>query len=856
LQLNAAWAGTAKADTSASNTAIRLKSANRLVFLLIGTSSSRRAELTAAHMLSQSGPAYVQWYSFASMHKRLSSIAIKLLLLLAVAAAAPRTVAASSPGVPAVTLETIMSDPDWIGTPPENAYFSDDGRAVYFERKRTGSEIRDPYRLDLDPAKAGEPVRVSDEERGKVDVAGGDVSEDRSFKVYSRQGDLYLKDLRTGAIRQLTRTAEAETDPRFLAGDSRISFRRGNAVFIDELPTSLISQPAELRLEKDPAEVDAQKEKDATYLEEEQLDLFDVLRKKKRNRDEQRETQQAEQKADPTRPPLPFYLGEGIDIAQASLSPNGDWMIVVTHPKEVDEGKASPMAGFVTESGYVETHEVRSKVGTGKLVTPTVLLLDLKAHEKREIDLTVLPGIKEDPLKDLREKAAAAKKAKEEKEKKDGKDEKDGKKEEPGKEEKKEEPAPRVLELERIVWSEDGSRAALLFWAFDNKDRWIATLEPPAAGLVPRHRLSDPAWVNDYDFYDFGWLEDNTTLWYLSEESGYSQLYTLQTAPGKTAAKPRQLTHGSFEVSSPVLTKDGRSFYYRANADHPGVYNVWRLDLASGPNETKPEQMSKLGGLTDFRLSLDESRLLLINSQLARPNELFVQAAEPGAEARQITHTVSQEFLSYDWTIPEIVAVPSTHAKQPIYSRVYTPKGFDPSRKYPAVVFIHGAGYLQDAHTGWSDYFREFMFQTFLNQNGYVVLDMDYRASAGYGRDWRTAIYRQMGTPELEDLEDGVAWLVRTKSVDPGRIGTYGGSYGGFLTFMALFREPDLFAAGAALRPVTNWANYNHGYTANILNTPDIDPEAYRKSSPIEYAEGLRKPLLICHGMQDDNVHF
>jgi len=133
---------------------------------------------------------------------------------------------------------------------------------------------------------------------------------------------------------------------------------------------------------------------------------------------------------------------------------------------------------------------------------------------------------------------------------------------------------------------------------------------------------------------------------------------------------------------------------------------------------------------------------------------------------------------------------------------------------------------------------------------------MDFRASSGYGRDWRTAIYRQMGFPEVEDLEDGVDWIVRNKSVDRKRVGVYGGSYGGFLTFMSLFRKPDLFAAGAALRPVTNWAHYNHPYTANILNTPEVDPEAYDKSSPIEYAAGLEKPVLICHGMQDDNVHF
>ena len=135
-------------------------------------------------------------------------------------------------------------------------------------------------------------------------------------------------------------------------------------------------------------------------------------------------------------------------------------------------------------------------------------------------------------------------------------------------------------------------------------------------------------------------------------------------------------------------------------------------------------------------------------------------------------------------------------------------------------------------------------------------MDMDYRASKGYGRDWRTAIYRQMGTPEVEDLRDGVNWLTENANVDPARIGTYGGSYGGFLTFMSMFTAPDLFAAGAALRPVTDWAHYNAPYTSNILNTPDVDPIAFERSSPIYFAEGLEKPLLIIAPMVDDNVFF
>ena len=148
------------------------------------------------------------------------------------------------------------------------------------------------------------------------------------------------------------------------------------------------------------------------------------------------------------------------------------------------------------------------------------------------------------------------------------------------------------------------------------------------------------------------------------------------------------------------------------------------------------------------------------------------------------------------------------------------------------------------------------MFNQLLMQKGYAVLDLDFRASAGYGKAWRTAIYRNMGGKDLDDNVDGAAYLVRELGANPKRIGLYGGSYGGFLTLMAMFKASDVFAAGAALRPVSDWRNYNDGYTSDILNDPQDDPEAYRRSSPIEYAEGLKGALLICHGMVDTNVHF
>ncbi|MBW8874832.1 MAG: S9 family peptidase [Acidobacteria bacterium] len=548
------------------------------------------------------------------------------------------------------------------------------------------------------------------------------------------------------------------------------------------------------------------------------------------------------------------------------------------------------MPSYVTESGEVETKDVRSKVGAEGQVPHSVALLDLVKHRRIDLDLSALPGIKDDPLKHLKDaakarreaekaKKAAAKEAAakdEEKEPKSKEKEEATQEEEKGKDkdakalaakaqtdkdkekdkdkdkDKDKKPEPRPVEVQALTWSEDGSQLAVMLRSRDNKDRWIAIWDAASRKLTPRHRLTDPAWIN-WDYNVQGWLKDNETLYFLSEEGGWSRLYLLSTRTGQI----RPLTPGGhFEVGEPVRSWDGRFIYYQANVQHPGNYDVWRVEVATG----KTEQLTRLGGLTTFALSPNEDQLLLTHSGTTRPNELYVQTLQtlqPGAEARQVTQTRTAAFLAEDWAVPEVVPIPSTHgAPAPVYSRVYTPKDFDPAKKYPAVTFVHGAGYLQNVHYGWSSYFREFMFHTLLTRHGYMVLDMDYRASAGYGRAWRTAIYRQMGYPELEDLQDGVAWLVAHKSVDPKRVGVYGGSYGGFMTYMALFRAPDLFAAGAALRPVSDWTYYNDDYTSNILNRPEDDPDAYTKSSPIEYVAGLRKPLLICDGMLDDNVFF
>ena len=384
-----------------------------------------------------------------------------------------------------------------------------------------------------------------------------------------------------------------------------------------------------------------------------------------------------------------------------------------------------------------------------------------------------------------------------------------------------------------VHWSGDGNQVALLLRAIDNKDRWIAEVDLAAGRLVPMHRLRDPAWIS-WDFNELGWLPGSpAALWYLSEESGWSQLYL------RSGTKSRQLTSGRQCVEHVAATRDGRFLYYTANPGDPSVFEIHRVEIATG----RSEQVTRLGGQNAFLLSPDETQLVVTHSTALEPPELYLCDSAPGGMARRLTHSTTPAFDAIAWTMPRFVDVPSRHGAGAIRSRVYLPESGDGS----AVIFIHGAGYLQDAHAGWSGYFREFMFASILTREGHVVIDPDYRGSAGYGSAWRTAIHRNMGGPELEDLADCIEYLAKEHGVDRARVGAWGGSYGGFLVLMSMFKKPEMLACGAALRPVTDWAHYNQPYTSDILETPELAPDAYRRSSPIEFIQPPARKKFTDH---------
>ncbi|MCC9168167.1 prolyl oligopeptidase family serine peptidase [Pontibacter sp. XAAS-A31] len=710
-----------------------------------------------------------------------------------------------------LSVEKIMRDPKWIGTSPSNIFWSEDGKKIYFSWNPEGNRSDSLYSATAD----GKNIKkVSPQERRSLPSPYGSYNKAETKKVYEKNGDIFLYDVKSGKTQQLTNTVERESSPSFSFDEQEVLYLNENNMYAWSIKNGQVVQLTDFRRGRKPGARET-KDPQRDWLKEQQLALLGTIRESESAREEQ----QAQRKLEAPARPKEIYI-EDKSVYSVVLSPD-ERFITYSLVNRPANAKGTIVPNYVTASGYTEDINARTKVGDAQ-ASYDFYIYDTKRDSTFAVSMKDVDGIYEQPDY-LSEASKAAKPADASKEKKE----------------------PRATAIYGPYWSDNGKSAVVVARSADNKDRWILKLDPATGNLSVLDRQHDEAWINGYGAGEIGWMPDNENVWFVSEESGYAHLHTVNVTNGKKKA----LTSGKFEVSEPRISDDKKNWYFSANKVHPGEQHFYRMPLQGG----NMVQLTSMLGAHDVTMSPDEKTLAVRYSYSNKPWELFVMDNKKAAKPRQVTQSLTEEFKSYDWREPEVITFKAEDGAD-VYARLYKPASAQP--KGPAVVFVHGAGYLQNAHKYWSSYFREYMFHNFLVDQGYTVLDIDYRGSAGYGRDVRTGIYRFMGGKDLSDHVDGAKYLVDQHNIDPKRIGIYGGSYGGFITLMAMFTQPDVFAAGAALRSVTDWAHYNHGYTSNILNTPQTDSLAYAQSSPIYYAEGLKGALLICHGMVDTNVHF
>ena len=708
---------------------------------------------------------------------------------------------------PQMSLEAISRDPEkWAGTAPTAVRWSEDSSKLDFQWNPERVDRSETYELDV---RSGDPKprKVSDDEKRWLSSNPGERNRADTLKVCAFQGDLYLHDLRTGKVRAITRTADPESNPRFSADGQSVVFQRGDNLFEWVIEGGETRQLTDFRRGKDPEEK-PKLSKQEEELEKEQMDLFEVIRKQDKDEKETKERTKRERGSFPEA----TYLKENESVSSLQLTPDRKAVtFILVDRTEASKAKVPDMPKYVTRSGYTETERLASQIGGAgrvKVGAPqakqklgVINAADGKISyvdmglDKREYSIqSVAPG-------DFGGFGGSA-----------------------------------------VAWSEEGKNAFCILRSQDNKDRWIALLDLQGA----KAKILDSEHDNDWVLSNgpFGWLSDNQTIWFRSERDGYFHIYTLSISDARVKA----LTSGKWEVTGVQLSKDKTRFYLTTSETHPGERNLYTMSTAGGERT----RVTAGEGVFAATLSPDEKWIALSYTSPNQPGDLYLMENRAGAQTKRLTDSYTDEFKSYRWRKFEIAQIPDADNNL-LYARLYKPDKPDPT--HAAVIYVHGAGYAQSVFKNWGAFGTTPFFNVLL-QSGYTVLDLDYRGSSGYGRDCRTAIYRSMGGKDIDSAVAAAKWLTNNQGIDPRRIGIYGGSYGGFFTLMALFEHPGVFAAGAALYPVTDWAHYNHPYTSNILNLPYQDEDAYHRSSPIYHAEGLQDRLLILHGMHDRNVNF
>jgi dipeptidyl aminopeptidase/acylaminoacyl peptidase len=639
----------------------------------------------------------------------------------------------------------------------------------------------------------GDPERLPDEEALRIQPRLRAVySEDREVGAYVDGGDLYLLDVASGREHVLVSVPGRLSSIQMAPDGGAVYFVRDANLYSVDTETGLTAQLTDIRRGREPQE-EKPLEGQRLYLEEQQRELLRVFQV-----DSLRRLEGWPPPPDPESVDTPqaFYVGNGQRFSGYWVAPDGSRMAFSLR-KEARDAREAWVPDYVTEDGYTrQAPRTRTLVGDEQS-SSKLGVMDLVTGEVVWVDHGQ---------------------------------------------------GDRQVSLSFRGWSEGSDRLLVVGLSQDYHDRWILLADAATGESSVLDHLHDDAWIGGPGWMSAGWMPDGDHVWYISEATGFAHLYTLAEAGGE----PTPLTTGPWEVVSAEISPDEKEWFLVTSEAGPHERGFYRMDL-DGRNRRLVTGFGTLQG-SGFRSvapSPDGRRLAVLYGWPNRPPELFLQDNRPDSRYIQVTHSTTPEFDAYAWRVPEIVYFPARDGGD-VPARLYRPD--EPNGA--AVIFVHGAGYLQNVHKWWSSYYHEYMFNNLLVERGYTVLDIDYRGSAGYGRDWRTAIYKNMGGTDLSDQVDGARYLVNELGVEPGRIGMYGGSYGGFITLMAMFTEPETFAAGAALRPVTDWAYYNNGYTSDILGLPQDDPEAYQRSSPIYHAEGLQGALLICHGMIDQNVHF
>jgi dipeptidyl-peptidase 4 len=415
--------------------------------------------------------------------------------------------------------------------------------------------------------------------------------------------------------------------------------------------------------------------------------------------------------------------------------------------------------------------------------------------------------------------------------------------------------------LARVNWLPSGAELAVQRQSRDQKT--LTLLKADAATGKARELLSEHSdtWVDLHDELTF--LEHSPRFIWASSRSGFKHLY-LFDLNGKLI---RPLTSGEWEVTG---DNDARAIrgvderhglvYFMANAETPLERHLYSVSLKDPP-QTRAHRITTDAGWHAVTMSKNARVFLDTFSTPDHPPSVALRSADGTMVAALVPNELTPDHPYAPYLpdhLPTEFGTLQARDGQTLYYQMIKPRDLLPGRRYPVIVDVYGGPGAQRVRRAWGGYPRsnEGFFREYLAQHGYVVFTLDNRGSASRGVRFKTAIYHHLGAVEVEDQVTGVDFLKSLPFVDPARIGVFGWSYGGYMALMCLMQAPEVFAAGIAGAPVTDWRLYDTHYTERFMDTPQANAEGYAASSVMTHAGQLRGPLLIMHGMADDNVLF
>jgi dipeptidyl-peptidase-4 len=401
--------------------------------------------------------------------------------------------------------------------------------------------------------------------------------------------------------------------------------------------------------------------------------------------------------------------------------------------------------------------------------------------------------------------------------------------------------------LPDVTWLPNGRQLAVQRQSRDQKDLLLRVFDIASGESRDLLVEREETFINLH--HDLRFLEQSEQFLWSSERSGFRHL----SLYGVDGTKVRQLTDGDWEVSElEAVDEAGGWVYFTGTRAGPEQRHLYRVPLAGG----EAQQLTRRSGTHDVRMADNGTVWVDALSSRRQPTQVSVHAAGGERLAWLSENAVEGDHPYAPYAAAHGETVRGTLGArdgQVMHWQLTRPADFDPVRRYPVIVYVYGGPTGQLVRDNWS---KNLLVEQYWVQQGYLVFTLDNRGVVHYGKAFQEPVYKRLGVVDVEDQLLGVEWLKQQSYVDGERIGVFGWSYGGYMTLMLLMQSPGMFAAGAAVAPVTDWSRYDTHWTERFMGTPQADAEAYRLGNVLTYAERLRDPLLLMHGMADDNVLF